>query len=72
VDASHRAVSTLEQANVTPGQQLDYLIMVAEARHNLVARLIDNHQPAQAEAAAAAKLDFPDMVGVRHRGWTAS
>jgi hypothetical protein len=53
VDAISLAVSILESADVTPDRQLEYLIMLAEARHNLIARLIDNHQAAQAAALAA-------------------
>jgi hypothetical protein len=67
VDAISLAVSILESADVTPDRQLEYLIMLAEARHNLIARLIDNHQAAQAAAlepaAVAAYKSYAQTAG---------
>jgi hypothetical protein len=54
VDAQQGLVDVLAAAPApAAGDRLEYLIMLAEARHNLIARLIDNHQAAQAAALAA-------------------
>jgi hypothetical protein len=52
IDAAQQAVSVLERADAPPDQQPDYQIMLAEARHNLIARLIGAQRPQQAIALA--------------------
>ncbi|MBO3749847.1 hypothetical protein J5X84_27520 [Streptosporangiaceae bacterium NEAU-GS5] len=54
--AQQALVEILDDHNPPPGQLLSYAIMLAEARHNLIVRLIGDDQVGQAAALVAATL----------------
>jgi hypothetical protein len=56
LDAQQAAVDILSEFTPAEADRLDYQIAVAEARHNLIARLLENSRPADAAELVAQTL----------------